>query len=93
MLENSQLHDTSRSYQHTLSGVQLLASSTVNGAHRLPIRLLRHFRVVPFFPLSLDSLCKIVQHKLFPWLQTFPLESVENAKTLSWVRKAYIIIY
>ena len=85
MLENGQLHDTSRNYQHSLSSVQLLASSTPNGIHRLPVKLLRQFRVVPFFPLSADGLCKIVQHKLFPWLQTFPLESVENTKTLSWV--------
>lgn len=88
MAEHCLIPDLNRIYQHSINGIRLLGTATLNGVTKLTPSLLRHLIVVPFISVSNEGLCLIGQQKLQPWLQKFPLESLEIVETLSHVRKA-----
>ena len=80
--EHGCLPDLTRDYTHILNGVRVFTTSTSNGIRKLSPQLLRHFNTVPFFPLSDDSLCYIVQKKLSPWIHKLPFDSLERNESL-----------
>lgn len=85
MAEYGVLHDMHNNYQHSLNGVRLLGTSTLAGAVNLTPSLLRHLKVVPFFSLSNEGLCHIMQQQLMNWIQTFPMDSFDSASSLAYV--------
>ena len=92
LAEHKTIHDEDRDFTHSLPGLRLVASCSIDGVRDLSLSLLRHLRPVPFISPSSEGLCHIVQSRLVGLVKLFPLENIEKATTLANVSKALLML-
>ena len=80
--------DIYSNYQHSLSGIRLLGTSTAKGTFNFTPSLLRHLKVVPFFSLSNEGMCHVMQQRLTQWMQRFSLDC--NTTSLVYVSEQLV---
>lgn len=83
VLSQCSVMDTQRSYQHALYNTSVIVSHTPQ--HQLIDRVINKMIIVPLYPITNNSLHKIMYKSIMFWLQQFPETSVNDVSLLARV--------